>query len=134
VGGFFFEFEPSCRTQAARLQDEEDSQFEIINKLESECRRHRDKAEKAKKEASRIDGEKGSAEAEKRRGEAEVRSRRPVVLWCLHFLNTTRVHLTMKWVVSFSILRPFGPFPVNTMLRAGVRFAGRASRRQGRLG
>ena len=104
MGGFFFEFEPSCRTQAARLQDEADSQFEIINKLESECRRHRDKAEKAKKEASRIDGEKGSAEAEKRRGEAEVRSRRPVVLWCLHFLNTTRVHLTMKWVVSFSIL------------------------------
>ena len=60
------------RTQAARLQDEEDSQFEIINKLESECRRHRDKAEKAKKEASRVDGETGSAEAEKRRGEAEV--------------------------------------------------------------
>ena len=38
-------------------------------------------------------------------------SRRPVVLWCFHFINTTRVHQT--------ILRPFGPFPVNTMLRAG---------------
>ena len=25
----------------------------------------------------------------------------------------------MTWVVSFSILRPFGLFPVNTMLRAG---------------
>ena len=25
----------------------------------------------------------------------EVRSRRPVVLWCLHFLGWTRVHLTM---------------------------------------
>ena len=25
----------------------------------------------------------------------------------------------MTWVVSFSISRPFGPFPVNTMLRAG---------------
>ncbi len=25
----------------------------------------------------------------------------------------------MKWVVSFSSSRPFGPFPVNTMLRAG---------------
>ena len=97
------------RTQAARLQDEEDSQFEIINKLESECRRHRDKAEKAKKEASRVDGEKGSAEAEKRRGEAEVRSPRFEVLRCLHAIDATRVHLTMKWVVSFSISRPFGP-------------------------
>ena len=29
-----------------------------------------------------------------------VRSRRPVVLWCFHFINTTRVHLTMPWVVS----------------------------------
>ena len=38
-----------------------------------------------------------------------VRSRRPVVLWCLHFIHTTRVHLTMTWVVSFLILRPFGP-------------------------
>ena len=37
----------------------------------------------------------------------------------LHAIDATRVHLTMKWVVSFSNLRPFGPFPVNTMLRAG---------------
>ena len=37
----------------------------------------------------------------------EVRSRRPVVWRRLHFLNTTRVHLTMKWVVSLSSLRPF---------------------------
>ena len=36
-----------------------------------------------------------------------VRSRRPVVLGCFHFFNTTRVHLTMTWVVSFSSLRPF---------------------------
>ena len=48
-----------------------------------------------------------------------VRSRRPAVLRRLHAVDATRVHLTMKWVVSFSILRPFGPFPVNTMLRAG---------------
>ena len=59
-------------TQAARLQEEEDSQFEIINKLEREAGKHRERAEAAKKEASRIDGETGSAEAEKRRGEAEV--------------------------------------------------------------
>ena len=37
-----------------------------------------------------------------------VRSRRPVVLWCFHFIQTTRVHLTMTWVVSFFISRPFG--------------------------
>ena len=36
-----------------------------------------------------------------------VRSRRFVVLWCLHFLGWTRIHLTMKWVVSFSILSAF---------------------------
>ena len=28
---------------------------------------------------------------------------------CLHAIGATRVHLTMKWVVSFSVLRPFGP-------------------------
>ena len=33
-----------------------------------------------------------------------VHSRRPVVWRRLHFLNTTRVHLTKKWVVSFFIL------------------------------
>ena len=49
-----------------------------------------------------------------------VRSRRPVVLWCLHFFNTTRVHLTMTWVVSFSSLRPFGPSRDTAMLRAGT--------------
>ena len=59
-------------TQAARLQEEEDSQFDLIQKLEREEGRHRELAERARKEASRVDGEKGSAEAEKRRGEAEV--------------------------------------------------------------
>ena len=39
---------------------------------------------------------------------SSVRSRRPVVLWCLHFVDVTRVHLTMTWVVSVSISRPFG--------------------------
>ena len=28
---------------------------------------------------------------------------------CLHAIDATRVHLTMKWVVSFSILSNFGP-------------------------
>ena len=37
----------------------------------------------------------------------KVPTRRPVVLWCFHFFNTTRGHLTMPWVVSFSSLRPF---------------------------
>ena len=35
--------------------------------------------------------------------------RRPAVLRCLYAINATRVHLTMKWVVSFLISRPFGP-------------------------
>ena len=38
-----------------------------------------------------------------------VRSPRFEVLRCLHLINTTRSHLTMTWVVSFSSLRPFGP-------------------------
>jgi Leucine-rich repeat (LRR) protein len=39
----------------------------------------------------------------------KVRSRRPVVLGWFHFVDVTRVHLTMPWVVSFWISRPFGP-------------------------
>ena len=30
------------------------------------------------------------------------------VLWCFHFTDTTRVHLTMTWVLSFSISSEFG--------------------------
>ena len=42
---------------------------------------------------------------------AVVRSRRPGVLWCLHFVDVTRVHQTRSWVVYFSSL--------SAMLRAG---------------
>jgi len=38
-----------------------------------------------------------------------VRSRRPAVLRCLHAIDATRFHQTRSWVVSFPILRPFGP-------------------------
>ena len=41
---------------------------------------------------------------------ARVRSPRFEVLRCFHFVDVTRVHLTMSWVVSFPIL----------MLRAGT--------------
>ena len=37
-------------------------------------------------------------------------SRRPR---CLHAIGARRLHLLMKWVVSFSILRPFGPRRAN---------------------
>ena len=30
------------------------------------------------------------------------------VLRCLHAVDATRVHLTMKWVIFFFILGPFG--------------------------
>jgi len=36
-------------------------------------------------------------------------SRRPVAWRRLHFLKTTRVHLTRPWLVFFSILSRFGP-------------------------
>ena len=51
----------------------------------------------------------GQKEKEKAEKKAAVRSRRPAVLRRLHAIDATRVHLTMKWVVSFAILRPFGP-------------------------
>ena len=38
-----------------------------------------------------------------------ARSRRPAVLWRLHAVDSTRVHQTRSWMVSFSSLRPFGP-------------------------
>ena len=49
-----------------------------------------------------------------------ARSRCPAVLRCLHAIDATHVHLTMKWVVSFSISRPFGPSRATTTLRAGL--------------
>ena len=61
----------------------------------------------------------GQKEKEKAEKKAAVRSRRPVVLWCFHFIQTTRVHLTMKWVVSLSVLRPFGPRRATATPRAG---------------
>ena len=50
--------------------------------------------------------------------EFHVRSRRFEVLRCLHFINTTRGHLTMPWVVSFSI--PCSDRVRREMLRAGT--------------
>ena len=43
------------------------------------------------------------------RSSPTVRSRRPGVLWWFHFVDVTRVHLTMPGLVSFPSLRPFGP-------------------------
>jgi hypothetical protein len=48
-----------------------------------------------------------------------VRSRRPAVLRRLHAIDARRLRETRSWVVFFWILGPFGPLPVNTMLRAG---------------
>ena len=39
----------------------------------------------------------------------DARARRPVVLWCFHFLGWTRGHLTMPGVVSLSILSTIAP-------------------------
>ena len=41
--------------------------------------------------------------------QSDGRSRRPGVLRWFHFVDVTRVHRTMTWVVSLSILGPFGP-------------------------
>ena len=38
-----------------------------------------------------------------------VRSRRPAVLRCLHAIDARRLQERSSWVVSISILRPFGP-------------------------
>ena len=46
----------------------------------------------------------------------EARSRRPAVLRRLHAIEATRVHQTRSWVVSWSILRPFGPRRATAML------------------
>ena len=48
-----------------------------------------------------------------------VRSRRPAVSQRFHAVDATRIHERRRWVVSFSILRPFGPNRVSAMLRAG---------------
>ena len=60
---------------------------------------------------------------------AMSRSRRPVVWRCLHFLNTTRVHLTMKWVVSFSISSVTAIDATRPSTQAGRRDRRRAGRR-----
>ena len=39
-----------------------------------------------------------------------MRPRRFEVLRCLHFIQTTRFHLTRPWAVSFRILGPFGRY------------------------
>ena len=48
-----------------------------------------------------------------------VRSRRPVVWSRLHAIDATRAHQTRSWMVSFWILRLFGPSRATAMLRAG---------------
>ena len=50
---------------------------------------------------------------------APVRSRRPAVLRRLHAIDARRLQERRSWVVSFSILGPFGPRRATAMLRAG---------------
>ena len=50
-----------------------------------------------------------SAKAVKYFKMCDVRSRRPAVLRRLQAIDATRVHQTRSWLVSFPILRPFGP-------------------------
>jgi len=50
---------------------------------------------------------------------APVRSRRPAVLRRLHAIDARRFQERRSWVVSFSILGPFGPRRATAMLRAG---------------
>ncbi len=52
-------------------------------------------------------------------GDPAVRSRRPTVLRRLHAIDATRAHQTRSWVVSFLILRPFGPSRATAMLHTG---------------
>ena len=40
---------------------------------------------------------------------AQVRTRRPAVLRRLHAIDARRLRESRRWVVSFPILRPFGP-------------------------
>ena len=51
----------------------------------------------------------------------EIAQVRTAVLRRLPFIGMHRLRERRRGVVSFSILRPFGPFPVNTMLRAGLQ-------------
>ena len=48
-----------------------------------------------------------------------VRSRRPVVWRRLHAIFMNRLQERRSWVVSFPIMRPFGPSRATVMLRAG---------------
>ena len=74
----------------------------------------------------------GQKEKEKAEKKAAVRSRRPVVWRRLHAIDATRVHLTMKWVVSFSSLRPFGPRRDRDAPRRKVRTRRRSPTRRSR--
>ena len=49
-----------------------------------------------------------------------MRARRPAVLRRLHAIDARRLQERRSWVVSFSILRPFGPRCETAMLRAGA--------------
>jgi len=53
-----------------------------------------------------------------------VRSRRPAVLRRFHAIDARRLRESRRWVVSFSILRPFGPRRATAMLRAGAERSG----------
>ena len=52
---------------------------------------------------------------------ASRRSGGIAVLWRLHAIDARRLQERRSWVVSFSILRPFGPSRATAMLRAGLQ-------------
>ena len=66
-------------------------------------------------------GQKRLGQLAKWKTAEEARSPRFEVLRCLHFVNTTRLHVLMKWVVSGPILSRFGPRRCPAQVAALIR-------------
>ena len=126
------EIDPDPETRPARPDpvDMDEDEKEMLSEARARLANTRGKKAKRKAREAQLDEARRLASLQKkrelkaagiyasrlgatRRGgkfmdyDKEVRSRRPVALGCLHFVDVTRVHLTMTWVVYFSILRPF---------------------------
>ena len=106
------------RRQAAQQEEEEDDDDgidwskmppeEVFKRFDTDGSGEID-LEEFKVMLKKLKIQMSSAKAVKYFKMCDVRSRRPAVLRRLQAIDATRVHQTRSWLVSFPILRPFGP-------------------------
>ena len=90
------------------LKENDKRAHDAVKEAEAATKKKNDKVQEIKRLNQQLQAV-SSDMSKQREALDDCLSRRPVVLGCFHFLDMSRLRELWTWVVSFSILGPFGP-------------------------